>query len=480
MANTNQDPDLEGLHREIHSMTEQMRVMNENNARLIQLLATTNPPPPVVPPILGIERSHRSHRSGDNHSQNYNTGQEQRGQHHSTSPSRHACLDAINTGEGVPVTVDTLIRQTGPPFTEMILRTRVSSRFKLPTQLGIYEGKTNPMNHLDSYKSLMSLQGCPDAVICKAFSATLKGSIRSWFRKLPPATIDSFGDLSRLFVANFMSCRIRQKNASHLFTVHQKEIESLKDYLKQFNQAILEVEDPSDKVVIMAMMEGLRPGPLFNSLSKNVPETLSTLQNKADKYIAAEELAEAKQDNFQLKEQISNLIKKGYLRKYVADCPPPNSPERRYGNNRPTTGDIQVIHGVIRSGRCTSSSRKRHVRNAHNRAEEEIYNLSSPFVDTHLPITFNNDDLKGLHLPHDDALVVSAVITNFNIQRILVDNGSSADMLFVSAFDKMKIELDKLHPFHTPLVGFGGNMTHPLGWIKFPVTLGMEPHQTTI
>ena len=60
----------------------------------------------------------------------------------------------------------------------------------------------------------------------------------------------------------------------------------MKDYVKRFNQIVLEVEDPSDKVVIMAMMEGLR--------SKNVPETLSTFQSKANKYIVAEELAEAK------------------------------------------------------------------------------------------------------------------------------------------------------------------------------------------
>ncbi|GFS34136.1 hypothetical protein Acr_00g0032460 [Actinidia rufa] len=150
------------------------------------------------------------------------------------------------------------------------------------------------MDHLDSYKSLMSLQGCSDEIMCKAFSATLKGPARSWFRKLSPGTIDSFGDLSRLFVANFMSCRNHQKNASHLFTIHQKENESLKEFVKRFNQAILEVEDPSDKVIIMAMMEGLRLGPLFDSLSKNVPETLSALQSKADKYIAAEELSEAK------------------------------------------------------------------------------------------------------------------------------------------------------------------------------------------
>ncbi|XP_057463828.1 uncharacterized protein LOC130753670 [Actinidia eriantha] len=105
---------------------------------------------------------------------------------------------------------------------------------------------------------------------------------------------DYFGVLSRLFVTNFMSYRITQKNASHLFNIHQKEIECLKDYVKWFNQAILEVEDSSDKVVIMAMMEGLRPGPLFDSLSKNVFETISALQNKADMYIAVEELAEAK------------------------------------------------------------------------------------------------------------------------------------------------------------------------------------------
>ncbi|GFS29767.1 hypothetical protein Acr_00g0008310 [Actinidia rufa] len=262
MDNTSQAPNLEDLHREIHSMAEQMRVMNENNARLIQLLAMANPPPPAAPPIPDIERSHHSRRSGD-HSQNHSTGREQK----ESDVARQALLlpdvkgAYLHQNLGVPVKVDTLVRQTEPPFTKRVLRARVSSRFKLPTQLGIYEGKTDPMDHLDSYKSLMLLQGYSDEVMCKTFSATLKG--------------------------------IKQKNASHLFTIHQKEMEHLKDYVKRFTQAILEVEDPSNKVVIMAMMEGLRPSSLFDSLSKNVPKTLFALQNKADKYIVAKELAEA-------------------------------------------------------------------------------------------------------------------------------------------------------------------------------------------
>ncbi|GFY91095.1 hypothetical protein Acr_07g0012910 [Actinidia rufa] len=127
----------------------------------------------------------------------------------------------------------------------------------------MYEGKTNPMDLLNLNKNLTMLQGYSGEVMCKAFLATLKGPTRSWFRKFSLITIDSFGNPSRLFVANFIGCRVRKKNASHLFTVHQKDGESLKDYVRHFNQAILEVEDPSDKVVVMTMMEDLRPGPLI-------------------------------------------------------------------------------------------------------------------------------------------------------------------------------------------------------------------------
>ncbi|GFY80893.1 hypothetical protein Acr_01g0007020 [Actinidia rufa] len=64
--------------------------------------------------------------------------------------------------------------------------------------------------------------------------------------------------------------------------------------IPRFNQAMLEVEGTSDKVVVMAMMEGLHLGPLFDSLFQSFLEAQAALQSKADKYIAAKELAEAK------------------------------------------------------------------------------------------------------------------------------------------------------------------------------------------
>ena len=102
-----------------------------------------------------------------------------------------ARLDAINIGTNTLVTIDALIKQTEPPFTPRIMRVRVSSRFKLPTHLGIYEGKMDPMDHLELYKNLMSFQGYSEEIMCKAFCTTLKGSSRLWFQKLSPRTIDS-------------------------------------------------------------------------------------------------------------------------------------------------------------------------------------------------------------------------------------------------------------------------------------------------
>ena len=65
MVDTNQAPDLEGLHCEMHVVAEQIRVMNEINVRLVQHLVINNLPLATAPVLEEADRSHLSHRSGD-------------------------------------------------------------------------------------------------------------------------------------------------------------------------------------------------------------------------------------------------------------------------------------------------------------------------------------------------------------------------------------------------------------------------------
>ena len=66
-------------------------------------------------------------------------------------------------------------------------------------------------------------------------------------------------------------------------------------------------------------------------------------------------------------------------------------------------------------------------------------------------ITYSDSDLEGCQHPHDDPLVIRAVVANKTIHRVLVDNGSSTNIIFASAFDRMGIGRKKLEPVSTHL-----------------------------
>ena len=92
-------------------------------------------------------------------------------------------------------------------------------------------------------------------------------------------------------------------------------------------------------------------------------------------------------------------------------------------------------------------------------------------------IGFSEDDARRLHHPHDDALVVNIRVGDYNVHRMLVDNGSSADILYYPAFQQMGINRARLTPANAPLVGFGGTRVLPLGAITLSVTVGDYPRQ---
>ena len=94
-------------------------------------------------------------------------------------------------------------------------------------------------------------------------------------------------------------------------------------------------------------------------------------------------------------------------------------------------------------------------------------------------ITFLDSDLEGCQHPHDDPWVIRAVVANKTIHRVLVDNGSSTDIIFASAFDRMGIGREKLEPVSTHLRGFSGEKVLPLGSIQLILTLGDHSCQAT-
>ena len=84
--------------------------------------------------------------------------------------------------------------------------------------------------------------------------------------------------------------------------------------------------------------------------------------------------------------------------------------------------------------------------------EEKYINDEEALIS--IAITFSDSDLEGYQHPHYDPLVIRAVVANKTIHRVLVDNVSSSDIIFASAFDRIGIGREKLEPVSTHLQGF--------------------------
>jgi hypothetical protein len=78
-------------------------------------------------------------------------------------------------------------------------------------------------------------------------------------------------------------------------------------------------------------------------------------------------------------------------------------------------------------------------------------------------ITFTEKDFKIKSTNHNDAMVIEVNIVGWVIGKILVDNGSSTDILFLKTFEKMNLTQHMLHPPEYPLQGFGGKPIKPFG-----------------
>ncbi|XP_043705563.1 uncharacterized protein LOC122655434 [Telopea speciosissima] len=117
----------------------------------------------------------------------------------------------------------------------------------------------------------------------------------------------------------------------------------------------------------------------------------------------------------------------------------------------------------------TTNSRKQHVRNV-LQAEATIKKRRTDYH-----ITFTDENLANIQSPHDDAMVIKMVIANCTVGRILVNNGSSVDILYYDAFEKMLLKPEMLKRVESPLYGFNGAPIQVEGSIELLVTVGIEP-----
>ncbi|KFK39480.1 hypothetical protein AALP_AA3G249600 [Arabis alpina] len=383
----------------------------------------------------------------------------------------------IHHGTGkAPAIAQVLEKARNTPFDKQIARTKISDpgRIKLP----IYEGTTDPSDHLMEFEVALGRanfkEAEKDVVYCKLFVESLKGPALQWFKN-----------------------------------------------------TLSKVEGISNKSALEALRGALQcPSPFWQEMSLNTPTTIQDALHRAADFARTEEEVQARKGgktkqasepahasnpayiqyeggsrgvhNYQvdssgyeepkeydkelycdfhkanghstakcreLGQQLIAKLTEGTLKGNV-------SLRQRRDDGMENEDQHEVINMIMEGSQYCADNET--AIEAYQRRTDVCANISAPAKPrlSSDPITFDEQDTEGLDQPHNDPLVINLTVYDFNVARVLIDTGSSVDVISKKTLERMKINLSTIKGRPKPITGFSGETTMTMGTIRLPVQAG--------
>ena len=88
---------------------------------------------------------------------------------------------------------------------------------------------------------------------------------------------------------------------------------------------------------------------------------------------------------------------------------------------------------------------------------------------SYLILSFLEEDKIRTIQPHDDALLITLRIRDYDVKRVMVDDGSIAEIMYPDLYKGLKLKPKDLMPYSSPLMSFNGKLVIPKGMIRLPI-----------
>ncbi|XP_056690104.1 uncharacterized protein [Spinacia oleracea] len=368
-----------------------------------------------------------------------------------------------------------------------------------------------------------------EPVMCKSFGGTLDGAALEWLTNVPPGSISCLSELINAFYQQFASSRQLEKQTSDLY---RTAIEAFKrglipnselyreitkypcatfEEVRSRATAQMRIED--DEVIRTASQRSTggssdrrsnerveHPNISDYGFNVDIGGVVNALQNvggtvrwprKSDRPDSMKNMSKwcyfhrdnghTTEECISLKKEVAYLLKRGHLKELLSDKgketfskEQTTLPGPTISSERPDPPPFNKVVNVISGGSdicgLTSFAAKKINRGEsetmeEGQTEDEVALHKSL---TAMAITFDDSDSVDTQREHHDGLVISLPIGNALIKRILVDNGSSANVLFLEALQEMGLEEKNIVRRSTVLVGFSGEALRTVGEILLP------------
>ena len=84
-------------------------------------------------------------------------------------------------------------------------------------------------------------------------------------------------------------------------------------------------------------------------------------------------------------------------------------------------------------------------------------------------LSFSEEDKIGTTQPHDDALLITLKIGDYDVKKVMVDGGNAAEIMYPDLYKGLKLKPEDLTPYNSPLMSFDRKLVIPKGMIRLPI-----------
>ena len=149
----------------------------------------------------------------------------------------------------------------------------------------MYNGRTDPVEHVNQFKQKMAVHSQDEALMCRAFPSSLGPMVMRWFDGLRTNSVGSFKKLTQVFCSRFITCSRVPQPLDSLLSMSIKERESVKAYADRYWEMFNEIDGDFDNVAIKTFKVGFpSEHGLGKSLTSKPVTSLHQLMNRVDKY----------------------------------------------------------------------------------------------------------------------------------------------------------------------------------------------------
>ena len=221
------------------------------------------------------------------------------------------------------------------------------------------------------------------------------------------------------------------------------------------------------------VLEKVRNEPFFNWPNKMTGDPVNRNQNLYYHY--HQDYRHTTEDCRNLWDHLEQLVRKGRLKHLLhhSSGREGQSTSAFQGNAapKPPLGTINVIFAAPeRTGSCPSKIM------LVSCYLDEDFNSMSKRIKTNVPLvlSFSDVDKQGTIQPHDNVLMVTLRIGGYDVKRVMVDQGSVAEIMYFDLYKGLGLKPKDLTAYSSPLVSFKGKMVVPKGQIRLPVQVGTD------